>query len=156
MKISVIIPMYNASETIVRVLNSVKNQTLKCDYEILVINDGSKDNSKEIVEKYISENSGSNIILIDQLNGGVSTARNAGLRASKGELIAFLDSDDEWFPDKLEKQKQILNNNPEKKERDVILEFENLTKEIQSYDHSKDTLGEACMVGDMEKLITSM
>lgn len=111
--ISVIIPMYNASETIVRVLNSVRNQTLKCDYEILVINDGSKDNSKEIVEKYISENSGSNIILIDQLNGGVSTARNAGLRASKGELIAFLDSDDEWFSDKLEKQKQILNNNPE-------------------------------------------
>ena len=113
MKISVIIPMYNASETIVRVLNSVRNQTLKCDYEILVINDGSKDNSKEIVEKYISENSGSNIILIDQLNGGVSTARNAGLRASKGELIAFLDSDDEWFSDKLEKQLKLLNMNPE-------------------------------------------
>lgn len=111
--ISVIIPMYNASETIVRVLNSVKNQTLKCNYEILVINDGSKDNCKEIVEKYISENKEFKIILIDKPNGGVSTARNAGLSVSKGDLIAFLDSDDEWFPDKLEKQKQILNNNPE-------------------------------------------
>ena len=46
MKISVIIPMYNASETIVRALDSVKHQTLKCGYEVLIINDGSKDNSK--------------------------------------------------------------------------------------------------------------
>lgn len=112
--ISVIIPMYNASDTIVRVLDSVKKQTLKCSYEILIVNDGSNDNSKEIVEKYISDNNTAfKITLIDKLNGGVSTARNAGLRVSKGELIAFLDSDDEWFPDKLEKQLQILNNNPE-------------------------------------------
>ena len=51
---------------------------------------------------------------------------------------------------------ELLNNNPEKKERDIILEFENLTKEIKGYEHSKNTLGEACMVGDMEKLITSI
>lgn len=111
--ISVIIPMYNASETIVRVLESVKKQTLKCNYEILVVNDGSKDNSKNIVEKYISENLNLNVILIDKPNGGVSTARNAGLKASKGDLIAFLDSDDMWFPEKLEKQIIILEKNPE-------------------------------------------
>lgn len=105
--------MYNASNTIVRVLDSVKNQTLKCNYEVLVVNDGSKDNCKEVVEKYILENSGFEIILINKPNGGVSTARNAGLRASRGELIAFLDSDDEWFSDKLEKQMVILGNNPE-------------------------------------------
>ena len=51
---------------------------------------------------------------------------------------------------------ELLNNNPEKKERDVILEFENLTKEIQSYDHSKNILSEACMVGDIEKLLAAV
>ena len=111
--ISVVIPMYNASETIVRVLDSVKNQTLKCNYEVLVVNDGSKDNSKKVVEHYILSNPSSNIKMIDKPNGGVSTARNAGLKASQGFLIAFLDSDDEWFPDKLEKQIKILEMNPE-------------------------------------------
>ena len=63
--ISVVIPMYNASETIVRVLESVKKQTLKCDYEVLLVNDGSKDNSKEVVERYILANPSFNIKLID-------------------------------------------------------------------------------------------
>ncbi|MDR0234807.1 glycosyltransferase family A protein [Acinetobacter sp.] len=111
--ISVIIPMFNASKTIVRALDSIKNQTLECGFEVLVVNDGSKDNSKEIVEKYISENKEFKVILIDKPNGGVSTARNAGLSASRGDLIAFLDSDDEWFSDKLDKQKKILDMNPE-------------------------------------------
>ncbi|APX64130.1 glycosyltransferase family 2 protein [Acinetobacter schindleri] len=111
--ISVIIPMYNASETIVRVLDSVKKQTLECDYEVLVVNDGSKDSSKNVVESYILANPLLNIKLIDKPNGGVSTSRNAGLKASQGDLIAFLDSDDEWFSDKLEKQLKLLNMNPE-------------------------------------------
>lgn len=111
--ISVVIPMYNASNTIVDVLNSVKEQTLRCNYEVLVVNDGSKDNSKDIVEQYISENKDFNVILIDKPNGGVSTARNAGLSQSKGDLIAFLDSDDKWFPNKLEKQLNLLNEYPE-------------------------------------------
>lgn len=109
--ISVVIPMYNASETIVRVLDSVKSQTLKCDYEVLVVNDGSKDNSQELVENYIFEDSRFKLILINQENGGVSTARNAGLRASRGDIIAFLDSDDEWFSDKLQKQIKLLEIN---------------------------------------------
>lgn len=111
--ISVVIPMYNASGTIVRVLDSVKNQTLKCNYEVLVVNDGSKDNSQSVVEKYISENDSLNVILINQVNGGVSTARNTGLRASTGDYIAFLDSDDEWYPEKLEIQLNLLENHPE-------------------------------------------
>lgn len=111
--ISVIIPMYNASETIVKVLNSIKNQTLDCDYEVLVVNDGSKDDSKSKVEHYILDNPDSNLTLIDKPNGGVSTARNAGLKACKGDFIAFLDSDDEWYPDKLEKQLKLLESNPE-------------------------------------------
>lgn len=111
--ISVVIPMYNASETIGRVLDSVKKQTLECDYEVLVVNDGSKDNSKDVVERYILDNPSFNIRLIDKPNGGVSTARNVGLKASQGDLLAFLDSDDEWFPDKLEKQIKLLEMNPE-------------------------------------------
>ena len=113
MKISVVIPMYNASETITRVLDSVINQTLNFDFEVLVVNDGSTDNSKELVERYILSNPSFSIIMIDKSNGGVSTARNAGLKASQGDLIAFLDSDDEWFPDKLEKQIKLLEMNPE-------------------------------------------
>ena len=111
--ISVVIPMYNASETIVRVLDSVKMQTLECDYEVLVVNDGSKDNSKEVVERYILANPSFNIKLIDKPNGGVSTARNTGLKASNGDLIAFLESDEQGCTDKLEKQTKLLEMNPQ-------------------------------------------
>ena len=106
--ISVVIPMYNASGTIVRVLDSVKNQTLKCNYEVLVVNDGSKDNSQSVVEKYISENDSLNVILINQVNGGVSKARNKGLNLAQGDYIAFLDADDYWHENKIEKQMIFL------------------------------------------------
>ena len=62
--ISVVIPMYNAENTIVTALDSIKNQTYKCNYQILVINDGSNDNSKKKVEEYILENRKMNITLI--------------------------------------------------------------------------------------------
>ena len=104
LKISVVIPMYNASQSIVKALDSVKYQTYKCTYQILVVNDGSEDCSKETVEKYILENPQMNITLIDQPNGGVSKARNEGLKRATGDYIAFLDSDDEWLPEKIEKQ----------------------------------------------------
>ncbi|QYS91377.1 glycosyltransferase family 2 protein [Flavobacterium covae] len=107
--ISVVIPMYNASKTIVRSLDSVKNQTYKCNYQIIVVNDGSKDNSKEIVEDYISKNSQMNVILINQSNGGVSKARNIGLKYSLGNFIAFLDSDDYWLQYKIEIQIKYIN-----------------------------------------------
>ena len=111
MKISVIIPMYNAENTIVTALNSIKNQTYKCDYEIIVINDGSNDNSKAIVEKYILENPQLTIILVNQTNGGVSRARNEGLKRVTGDYIALLDSDDEWLPQKIEEQVLVLQKN---------------------------------------------
>lgn len=111
--ISVIIPMYNSAETIIKALDSVKAQTFKCYYDVIVINDGSMDKSQELVENYIFEDNRFKLILINQENGGVSTARNAGLKASNGDLIAFLDSDDQWFPDKLEKQTKLLELNPQ-------------------------------------------
>lgn len=110
--VSVIIPMYNAEKTIETSINSIFNQTYK-DYEIIIINDGSKDKSKEIVEKIINNNKDKKILLINKENGGVSSARNFGIKNANGEYIAFLDSDDEWLPEKLEKQADILIKNKE-------------------------------------------
>ena len=104
LKISVVIPMYNASKTIERALNSIKEQTFKCNYQIIVVNDGSKDNSQEIVEKYIADNPELNITLINQINGGVSKARNTGLKQASGNYIALLDSDDYWLKNKMDRQ----------------------------------------------------
>lgn len=111
MKISVIIPMYNAENTIVTALDSIKNQTYKCDYEIIIINDGSNDNSKKIVEEYILKNTDLDITLVNQTNSGVSKTRNEGLKRAKGEYIALLDSDDEWLPEKIEKQMSVFEEN---------------------------------------------
>lgn len=111
--ISVVIPMYNAEKTILRAINSVINQTCDQPVEIIVVNDGSKDNSENVVSNFIRENPNVNLKLISQVNGGVSKARNAGLKNVKGDFVAFLDSDDEWFSDKLEKQIKIFQTNSE-------------------------------------------
>ncbi|HHB1490914.1 TPA: glycosyltransferase family 2 protein, partial [Acinetobacter baumannii] len=111
--ISVVIPMYNSANTIVKALDSVKNQSYICNYEVLVVNDGSVDESQHIVENYISKNKDEKfkIILLNQNNSGVSKARNTGLRFAKGDFIAFLDSDDYWVSHKIERQIIFLNNN---------------------------------------------
>ncbi|AIQ60522.1 glycosyltransferase family 2 protein [Paenibacillus borealis] len=114
MKISVVIPMYNSSETITNTLDSIKNQTaFNYILEILVVNDGSTDNSFNLVESYANENRGMPIILIDKPNGGVSTARNIGMGEAKGEWIALLDSDDDWLPEKIEIQMNTIQKHPE-------------------------------------------
>lgn len=111
MDISVIIPMYNSENTIIRTLNSIKRQTyLSYIKEILIINDGSTDNSVSIVNKYKEENPTLPIILINKVNGGVSSARNEGLKQSLGNWIALLDADDEWLADKLEVQVRTIND----------------------------------------------
>ena len=96
--VSVIIPMYNAEKYISTAINSVVNQSYK-NVEIIVVNDGSKDNSYNIVK----ENFGDKAKLITQENGGVSSARNTGLDAAEGEYIMFLDSDDSLCDDAIEK-----------------------------------------------------
>lgn len=114
MEVSVIIPMYNAESTIEKCLESVFNQTYKGKMEIIIINDGSKDSSRNIVEKIIENNSSDIIVkLINKENGGVSSARNLGLKNANGFYIALLDSDDEWLPRKLERQMEIFKNNSE-------------------------------------------
>ena len=90
-KISIIIPMYNCEKYIKRCLDSLVNQTYK-NMEIIVINDGSKDSSGEIVQTYVKKYS--NVKLINKKNAGVSSARNLGIKESTGKYVAFVDSDD--------------------------------------------------------------
>jgi glycosyltransferase involved in cell wall biosynthesis len=97
-KVSVIIPNYNYSQYIGEAVESVLSQTY-ANVEIIVVDDGSKDNSLEILETF-----GNKIKVIAQQNAGVSAARNNGVANSDGEFIAFLDADDVWLPEKLEKQ----------------------------------------------------
>lgn len=91
MKISVIIPVYNSSTYLRKCLDSVVNQTLK-DVEIIIINDGSTDDSKNIIEEYSCKYK--NIIFIDQENKGIGKTRNIGIKKATGEYITFVDSDD--------------------------------------------------------------
>lgn len=99
-KVSVIMPAYNTEEYIEEAIQSVQNQTFQ-DWELLIIDDGSPDNLVEIVTRFA--NTDSRIHLIRQKNSGVSVARNTGIKKAKGEYISFLDSDDYWAPDFLEK-----------------------------------------------------
>lgn len=89
--LSVIIPVYNVEKYLRQCLDSVVNQTLE-DIEVIVINDGSRDNSKMILDEYA--NRYDNIRVVDKINEGVAIARNIGIDMSKGKYIAFLDSDD--------------------------------------------------------------
>lgn len=108
MKISIIIPMYNAEKTILKCLESVVHQLPIDQFEIVIVDDGSKDNSAKIVKYYI-ENNTFDINLIQQENKGVSTARNRAIKAAKYDLIALIDSDDIWLPNKLKHQLEIMN-----------------------------------------------
>lgn len=108
--ISVVIPLYNKALTITRCLNSVNNQTVLPD-ELIIINDGSQDNSLEIVKNWVSKNTKIECQIIDQLNQGVSYTRNKGVALSRNNFVAFLDADDEWSEDFIRySQKNILNN----------------------------------------------
>ena len=94
-KISVVIPLYNREGTIERAIRSVSNQDFSHEYEIIIIDDGSTDDSVSVVKNIKSQK----IRIIQHQNSGVSAVRNRGIREAKGELIAFLDSDDEWKPE---------------------------------------------------------
>ena len=110
--ISVIIPMYNSAGTIQQVLESVLKQTrLDLIREIIVVDDGSTDTSAEIVKKMALTNH--KIKLIQKKNGGASSARNTGMKIATGQYIAFLDSDDLWMENKIERQMEVLEKNPE-------------------------------------------
>lgn len=106
-KVSVIIPDYNGEKYIAEAIESALGQTYR-NFEIIVVNDGSADNSYEKIKPYLPS-----VKYIFQENQGVAAARNTGIKHSSGELIAFLDQDDLWLPEKLELQVDYLLRNPD-------------------------------------------
>ena len=104
-KVSVIVPVYNVEEYLEKCLESLVNQTLK-DIEIIVVNDGSPDNSQKIIDRYKEKYH--NIISIEDINHGQGYARNKGISLAKGKYIMFLDSDDTVELTILEKMYNII------------------------------------------------
>lgn len=106
--VSVIIPTYNRAHLLGRAIRSVLNQTYQ-DFELIIVDDGSSDNTDELVKSFDD-------IRIRYLkhkkNRGGAAARNTGIKAAKGKYIAFQDSDDEWLPEKLEKQMKVFEDAP--------------------------------------------
>jgi glycosyltransferase involved in cell wall biosynthesis len=115
MQVSVVIPTFNRAQLLGRAIDSVLAQTFR-DLEIIVVDDGSTDDTRDVVARY-----GDAVRYLHQPNAGVSAARNAGVRAARHELIAFLDSDDVWLPRKLELQV------PPMADPEVVLCFTNRT-----------------------------
>ena len=139
-KISVIIPVYGVEKYIRQCLESVIKQTYK-NLEIIVVNDGTKDNSMKIVEEYLVDE---RIKVINKENGGISSARNRGIEEATGEYVSFVDSDDWLEIDLYERIVQILEGNKvdiivfnynrysenKKKYRRNILKLKKIPKEI--------------------------
>lgn len=115
-QVSVVMPAYNAERTISEAIISVLNQTFT-DFELIIINDCSKDSTERIVKDLV-QNDKRIILLQNKKNSGVSFSRNFGVSIAQGEWIAFLDSDDIWRTDKLEKQLDII-----KKHTNAVLSY---------------------------------
>jgi len=107
-KVTVVIPTYNRSDLLPRAIKSIQNQTYQ-NYELLVVDDASTDNTDELMEQFISDKI--KYIKLDE-NVGQCIARNKASEKATGEYIGFLDSDDEWLPEKIEKQIKLFQNSP--------------------------------------------
>ncbi len=103
--VSVVIPAYNVGRYLAETLDSLRAQTLT-NWEAIIVNDGSTDDTLAVAQRYAELDS--RIRVIDQANGGICLARNAAIKASRGEAIALLDGDDLWYPEKLERQLACL------------------------------------------------
>lgn len=106
MQVSVIIPTYNRADTICRAVDSVLQQTY-ANLEIIIVDDGSTDHTQRVLQPYAHRAK-----IVCQANQGPSAARNRGIEISQGEILAFLDSDDVWLPEKLDQQVRLLNDGP--------------------------------------------
>jgi len=112
--VSIIIPTYNRPDYLIEAVASVLAQTYQ-DFEIIVVDDGSGDETKSRFAEFVAKTPAAQgrTFFYEQKNSGSAIARNRGIFYSKGEYIAFLDSDDLWYPNKLEKQVKILDENPD-------------------------------------------
>ena len=122
---SVIIPLFNKEKFIEATIKSVLNQT-SIDFEILIVNDGSTDNSSELIKGFDDPR----IRYFYKENEGVSSARNIGIKNAKAKFIAFLDADDYWYPDFLEEMFKNIQSYPEQKVFSAAIEIETSKKVI--------------------------
>ncbi len=145
MKISVIIPVYNLGKYIEKSLNSILSQEFDQSLEIIVVDDGSTDNSSEVVDKISKADS--RVKLFRQQNAGVSAARNAGLDLATGQYVLFVDGDDILFPGALQKLADELDN-----DKGAILAC-GLHNRITSYDQEAPTLKGSVIHTDSKEIL---
>lgn len=107
--VSIITPTYNCAKFIAKTIDSVKAQTYK-NWEMIIVDDRSQDNTREIVEEYVKDDPRIQYHLLE-VNSGAAVARTTAMKLAKGSYMAFLDSDDIWTPDKLERQIQWMEEN---------------------------------------------
>lgn len=113
-KVSIIIPTYNSSLFIKRTIESVFRQTFK-DWELIIVDDCSTDQTTDIIEDLMMDNPKIKLFKTPQNSGAPALPKNIGIEKAQGEYIAFLDHDDEWLPEKLEKQLEFFEKNKNKK-----------------------------------------
>lgn len=152
-KVSIIVPVYNVEKYIEKCLESLVNQTLE-DIEIIIVNDGSKDSSKEIVEKYLKKYP-KKVLYLEKENGGLSDARNFAIPYARGEYIAFLDSDDYVELNMYEDMYKIAKNeDSDIVECDFIWEYPDKSKiDTGEIYHGKHEMLEKIRVVAWNKLI---
>lgn len=124
--ISIVIPCYNSQKYIAEAINSVINQTFE-DWELFVIDDCSDDNTALIIQKMANEDRRIRYLKTNKPSGSPSLPRNIGVKEATGRYIAFLDSDDIWMPNKLERQLKVLESNS-----NVAICFSNYEKMAES------------------------
>ena len=131
-KVSVIVPIYNVEKYLEKCINSLLSQTLE-DIQIILVNDGSKDNSGTIAKKYAERNK-DKVIYVEKENGGLSDARNYGLKYATGDFVAFLDSDDYIEKNAYEEMyNKAIEENSDYVECDFIWEYPNKAKIDKQY-----------------------
>lgn len=133
LKLSIIVPVYNVAQYLPKCLDSLLNQDIeKEDYEIIVVNDGSTDNSGEIAQNYANQHS--NITLINQENRGLSGARNTGIKVARGKYIQFVDSDDYLEPN----VEKALVEKMEKDYLDILrFNYQNVNERYEVFEPNK-------------------
>jgi len=152
MSVSIILPTYNSESFIAETIDSVINQTFK-KFELIIVDDCSTDGTNKIIKNYSNIDSRIKIIRLDKNNGRPAAPRNIGIRKSIYNLISFIDSDDIWHPQKLEKQLDVIKKYPEinfvsteiinfkndftynwsnKKNKDKLIRFRNLLFKVRT------------------------
>ena len=145
--VSIIVPVYNVENYIEKCLESVKNQSYT-KFECLIVNDGSKDKSIDLAQKFTEIDS--RFKILNKPNGGLASARNFGIKHSTGEFIAFLDSDDAWEKNKLQNQIEVFSKN-----KNIDLVYSNVMMHSEETNKNFDYKGERYQGNPLELLYSN-